>query len=96
MDIRRLELTDNQLRAVYNLRLQIEIAEHRNFRQTTSVEDLAELITIASASQHPLVKSAYAKFTHLLDVGRLQQYMASGLPVKESLAAEFVRGNKSS
>ncbi len=95
MDIRQLELTDNQLRAVYNLRLQIEIAEHRHFQQTKTVEELAELITIASVSQHPLVKSAYLKFTRLLDIDRLQNYVSMGLPVKEPLPASRIRTDKS-
>lgn len=95
MDLRQLELNDNQLRAVYNLRLQIEIAEHRHFRQTQSVEDLSELMTIASVSQHPLVKSAYLKFTRLLDASRLKNYEAWGLPVKDAEQATAVSEDKS-
>ncbi len=93
MDIGRLQLSEHQLRAVYNLRLQIEIAEHRHFRQTATVDDLAELITIASSSQHPLVKSAYLKFTRLLDMDRLQIAMAMDLPVQERFSTGGGRGD---
>ena len=81
MDLRQLQLSDNLLRAMYNLRLQIEIAEHRRFHVTQTVDDLAELLAAASHSHHPLVRSAYEKFVRLLDANQLRTYASLGLPV---------------
>lgn len=81
MDLRQLQLSDNLLRAMYNLRLQIEIAEHRRFHVTQTVDDLAELLAAASHSHHPLVRSAYQKFVRLLDDNQLRTYASLGLPV---------------
>ena len=82
MELRQLQLNDNLLRAMYNLRLQIEIAEHRRFHVTQTVDDLAELLAAASHSHHPLVRSAYQKFVRLLDEGQLRTYTTLGLPVR--------------
>ncbi len=81
MELRQLQLEDNSLRAMYNLRLQIEIALHQPTHAPQTVEDLAELMTIASQSHHPLVKSAYLKFVRLLDHKRIEKYRSLGLPV---------------
>ncbi len=81
MELRQLQLEDNSLRALYSLRLQVEIALHRPTRAPQTVEDLAELMTIASQSHHPLVKSAYLKFVRLLDHKSIEKYQSLGLPV---------------
>ncbi len=81
MELRQLQLGDNSLRAMYNLRLQVEIALHQPTCAPQTVEDLAQLMTIASQSHHPLVKSAYLKFVRLLDHKRIDNYQSLGLPV---------------
>lgn len=72
MELRRLQLEDNSLRAMYNLRLQMNIALHEPSQTPQTVEDLAQLMAIASQSHHPLVKSAYLKFVRLLDFDKYQ------------------------
>lgn len=81
MHISQLQFNENLLRAMYNLRLQIEIAEHRQFPLTKTVDDLAQLLAVASGSHHPLVHSAYAKFIRLLDRDKLMTCEAMGLAV---------------
>jgi len=82
MYISQLQLSENLLRAMYSLRLQIEIAEHRRLQLTNTVEDLAQLLAVASCSHHPLVNSAYAKFIRLLGNEKLVEFEAMGLAVK--------------
>lgn len=79
MDLNQLQLDDKVLRAMYTLRLQVEIAEHQHFHVTRSTEDLAVLLSSSGRSKHPLVKSAHGKFVRLLSREQLQLFESMGV-----------------
>jgi hypothetical protein len=80
---------DNNLdKALYSLRMQVEIAQHVCFRPSQELDDIMALLKLSSSSQHPLVRSAHNRFVRLLSREQLSCFAALGLNLKAGMLSD--------